>query len=165
MPLAHRLKAVQRIPVSLETAWRYFSNPNNLLSITPSSLHLKMTSTIDGDEVYEGQVMTYSVKPLFGIPVFWKTEITKVERMKTFVDDQRKGPYRQWHHQHFFKAIDGGVEMTDLVDYQLPLGLVGNMAHGIIVKPKLKTVFQFRFQKINELFGTWPDAKMDLVFD
>ena len=165
MPPVHRIKAIQKIPISLETAWKYFSDPHNLISITPSSLNLKMTSHLYGDEVYAGQIMTYRVKPLFGIGVSWMTEISHVERMKMFVDDQRKGPYKFWHHQHHFKSIEGGVEMTDLVHYQLPFNFLEKTIHNIIVKPKLKEIFAYRFKKISELFGTWPDAQMDLKID
>lgn len=165
MHTIHQLKAVQKIPVSLDTAWKYMADPRNLLSITPVSLNLKMTNEISGDEVYAGQVLTYTVKPLLGIPVKWVTEITQMERLKMFVDDQKKGPYKLWNHQHHFRSIEGGVEITDLVRYQLPMGILGNMAHGIIVKPKLKSIFQYRFQKINELFGAWPGAEMHVEID
>jgi ligand-binding SRPBCC domain-containing protein len=102
------------MPVSLEQAWDFFSNPNNLLTITPPFLNLKITNKVYGDEIYAGQIITYKVKPLLGIPLFWLTEIRHVERLKMFVDEQRKGPYKLWHHQHHFKAIEGGVEMKDL---------------------------------------------------
>jgi ligand-binding SRPBCC domain-containing protein len=165
MSTVHRLKAVQKIPVDLKTAWKYFSDPRNLLSITPSSLNLKMTSEVFNDEVYAGQVMTYKLKPLFGISFEWMTEITHVERMKMFIDEQHKGPYKQWHHQHHFKAIQAGVEMTDLIDYRLPFGMIGNMMHGILVRPRLEEIFAYRFEKVNEYLGTWPGQKIDILID
>jgi ligand-binding SRPBCC domain-containing protein len=121
-----------------------------------------MTNALFGDEVYAGQVMTYTVKPVLGIPLSWLTEITHVERLKLFVDEQRKGPYRLWHHQHHFKNIEGGVEMTDLVHYQLPLGILGNIAYALTVKNQLKEIFTYRYFKINELFGDWKDESINL---
>ena len=139
------------------------SNPHNLLIITPPFLNLKMTNELFGDEVYAGQVMTYTVKPLFGIPVQWMTEITHVERLKLFVDEQRKGPYRLWHHQHHFNPIEGGVEITDLIHYRLPLGILGNAMNAVAVKNKLREIFTYRYFKINEIFGDWKDSEMNLT--
>jgi ligand-binding SRPBCC domain-containing protein len=155
MSKVYQLKRIQKLPVDIETAWKFFSDPNNLLTITPPFLNLKMTNEIFGDKAYPGQIITYKVKPLLGIPMFWMTEITHVERLKFFVDEQRKGPYKLWHHQHHFKPVDGGVEMTDLVHYRLPFGVFGNLAHGIIVQSKLNEIFKYRFEKIEELFGRW----------
>src|SRR5438067_1599429 len=117
MSKVYQLVSVQRIPASLEKAWSFFSDPGNLKAITPPFLNLKVTNEIYGDSAYAGQIITYSVKPLLGIPLFWMTEITQVAPLKFFVDEQRKGPYKLWHHQHHFKAIDGGVEMRDIVHY------------------------------------------------
>jgi ligand-binding SRPBCC domain-containing protein len=158
----HQLKNIQKIPATLEEAWKFFSNPNNLLNITPSFLNLKLTNNLFGDEVYAGQIMTYKVKPMFGIPVSWMTEITHVERLKLFVDEQRKGPYQLWHHEHHFKTIEGGVEITDLVRYRLPLGILGDAVHALTIKNKLKEIFIYRYFKINEIFGDWQDEKMTL---
>lgn len=158
----YQLKSVQKIPVSLEEAWKFFSNPHNLLTVTPPSLNLKVTNEVYGNEVYAGQVMMYTVKPLLGIPVSWMTEISHVEPLKMFVDEQRKGPYQLWHHQHHFKAIAGGVEMTDLVHYRLPLGFLGNVAHAVTVKSRLTDIFTYRYFKINEIFGDWPADGLNL---
>jgi ligand-binding SRPBCC domain-containing protein len=152
----HYLKSVQKLPVSIDIAWEFFSNPKNLAAITPPFLNLKVTNEIFGERAYPGQVLTYTVKPLLGISIEWMTEITHVEHLKMFVDEQRKGPYKLWHHQHHFKEIDGGVEMTDLVHYRVPFGPLGNLAHPIIVKGKLRDIFLFRFHKVKELFGNWP---------
>lgn len=155
MSKVYQLKRIQKIPVAMETAWKFFSDPNNLLTITPPFLNLKMTNELYGDEAYPGQIITYRVKPLLGIPLFWMTEITHVERLKFFVDEQRKGPYKLWHHQHHFKPIEGGVEMTDLVHYRLPFGFLGSIANSLIVHSKLEEIFRFRFEKVEELFGEW----------
>lgn len=151
----YSIKTVQRIPVSLETAWDFFSNPANLQAITPSDLGFKIISKYHGDKMYPGQIIEYKVSPLLGIPLYWMTEITHVEPGKYFVDEQRFGPYALWHHQHHFKTIEGGVEMTDIVNYRNPLGILGRMANGILVKKQLKKIFDFRFAKVEELFGKW----------
>lgn len=158
----HQLKSIQSLPVSLEKAWKFFSDPHNLITITPPFLNLKITNELFGHEVYTGQVMMYTVKPLFGVPVSWMTEITHVERHKLFVDEQRKGPYQLWHHQHHFKVIEGGVEMTDLVHYRLPFSFLGDIAHTLTVRKKLSEIFAYRYFKINELFGDWPGSKIFL---
>ena len=164
MSKVYQLKSVQKIPASLEDTWQFFSDPNNLLAVTPPFLNLKVTNEVFGHEAYAGQIITYTVKPLLGIPVFWMTEITNVEPLKFFVDEQRKGPYKLWHHQHHFKRIEGGVEMTDIVHYRLPFGFLGRIAHPLIVKSKLREIFDFRFQKVNELFGEWKGQTMNLHF-
>ena len=159
MARIYTVKSIQRIPASLEQTWKFFSDANNLITVTPPFLHLKVTNEVFSDEVYAGQMITYMVKPLLGIPMEWMTEITHVEHMKMFVDEQRKGPYKLWHHQHHFKPIEGGVEMTDIVHYQLPFGILGEIGNSIIVKTKLKEIFGFRYQKVIELFGQWPNDK------
>jgi ligand-binding SRPBCC domain-containing protein len=72
-----------------------------------------------------------------------------------FIDQQRFGPYTLWHHQHHFKAIPGGVEMTDIVHYRIPLGLLGDLANWLFVKKKLESIFQYRYKAVEELFGSW----------
>src|SRR6476661_10994954 len=112
MSKVYTLKAVQVIPVSIEKAWDYFSSPANLQAITPASLQFKIISAHHGDKMYAGQVIEYKIKPFLGIPLYWMTEITHVVPQKYFIDEQRFGPYSLWHHQHHFKEVDGGVEMT-----------------------------------------------------
>jgi ligand-binding SRPBCC domain-containing protein len=151
----HVLKTVQKLPVSLEEAWSFFSHPKNLAVMTPEYLNLRFTNELFGEEMYPGQVMTYRVKPLLGIPLFWMTEITHVVPDRFFVDEQRFGPYSLWHHQHHFREITGGVEMTDLVHYKLPLGFLGDIANSLFVRRQLDGIFRFRVQKVEELFGAW----------
>ncbi|MEI6950603.1 SRPBCC family protein [Paraflavisolibacter sp. H34] len=165
MAKIHVLKSVQKIPVSLEQAWSFFSDAGNLLTITPPFLNLKITNKQPRTEMYPGQIITYKVKPLLGIPVFWMTEITHVEPLKLFVDEQRKGPYTLWHHQHHFASIPGGVEMTDIVHYGLPLGVAGRLAHLLTVKQQLKKIFTYRYFKVNELFGDWPGESLHLEME
>lgn len=154
----HYLQSAQKLPVSLEQAWDFFSNPHNLLTITPPFLNLRVTNKSYGTRMYPGQIITYRVKPLLGIPVFWMTEITHVDEGRLFVDEQRQGPYQLWHHQHHFEPIEGGVEMTDVVHYALPLGPLGSLAHRLTVKRQLERIFTFRYLKAEELFGGWPGS-------
>jgi ligand-binding SRPBCC domain-containing protein len=152
---AHSIKTVQKIPVSLEKAWDFFSNPANLQAITPDNMGFTVISKHHGDTMYAGQIIEYTVKPVLGIPLYWMTEITQVKDKQYFIDEQRFGPYSLWHHQHHFKAIEGGVEMTDIVHYKNPLGFMGRLANSIFVKKKLDTIFNYRYQKVEELFGRW----------
>lgn len=164
MGKVYSLQSVQKVPASIDAVWAFFSDANNLKAVTPPHLNLKVTNNVYGDAVYAGQVMTYTVKPLLGIPLAWMTEITHVVEGRYFVDEQRKGPYKLWHHQHHFKPIEGGVEMTDIVHYRLPLGILGSLAHGIIVKKELQKIFTYRYQKIVALFGNWEGEGMTLRF-
>lgn len=150
---AHSIKTVQKIPISLEEAWAFFSNPANLQAITPSNMGFKVISKHHGEKMYAGQIIEYTVKPVLGIPLYWMTEITQVKDKEYFIDEQRFGPYKLWHHQHHFKAIEGGVEMTDIVHYKNPLGVLGNLANKLFVKKKLDNIFEFRRIKTEELFG------------
>ena len=155
----HCIKTVQNIPISIEAAWEFFSNPANLQAITPPKMGFRIISTNHGDRMYAGQIIEYKVAPLLGIALYWMTEITHVESRKYFIDEQRFGPYALWHHQHHFKEIPGGVEMTDIVNYRMPLGFIGRAANQIFVKNQLKSIFDFRSAKVEELFGKWSGEK------
>jgi len=148
----HRLTRISRLPISLDKAWDFFSSPQNLKEITPDYMGFDITCELP-EKMYPGMVITYKVKPLLGIPIGWMTEITHIEDKKFFVDEQRVGPYTIWHHQHHFKAIEGGVEMIDTVDYVLPLGPIGRAVEPILVRGKLKEIFDYREKKVEELFG------------
>lgn len=161
----YSLKTVQKIPATLEKAWQFFSSPANLQDITPSHLGFKILSLYHGKTMYEGQIIEYTVKPVLGIPLYWMTEITHIDPYKYFVDEQRYGPYSMWHHQHHFKEIEGGVEMTDIVHYKIPLGILGNLANSLLVKSQLSNIFTFRFEKTEKLFGKWPVSQSaDIAF-
>ncbi len=153
MSKVYSLKTIQRIPISLDAAWDFFSSPANLKEITPSNLGFQIVSKYHGERMYPGQIIEYIVKPVLGIPLYWMTEITHVEDKKYFVDEQRFGPYIMWHHQHHFKEIEGGVEMTDIVHYKLPLWILGDIANVIMVKKQLKGIFDYRFEAVEKRFG------------
>jgi ligand-binding SRPBCC domain-containing protein len=146
------LERTQSVPVSVEKAWDFFSSPKNLQVITPDYLGFEILSDLP-ESMYEGLFIRYNVRPLLGIPLEWVTEITHIKDHEFFIDEQRKGPYKIWHHEHHFEAFDGGVRMFDRVSYELPMGLLGRMAHPILVKGKLEEIFAYRFKKVEELFG------------
>lgn len=147
------LKRVQHLPISLSDAWNFFSSPANLVELTPTYLSFKIISLHHGEKMYSGQIIEYTVKPVLGIPLYWMTEITHVEHQKYFIDEQRYGPYCLWNHQHHFKENDSGVEMTDIIHYKLPLWFLGNIANSLFVKKELNKIFEYRFEKAEELFG------------
>lgn len=148
----HILNAKQTLPVSIEEAWEFLSSPKNLKTITPEYMGFEITSGAD-TKMFAGQIITYKVKPVLGIPVNWVTEITHVEKPYYFVDEQRFGPYSFWHHKHFIKEIEGGVEMTDTIHYKLPFGPLGDLVNSIIVKKQLSGIFEFRKKKLESIFG------------
>lgn len=150
----YKLQKTQFIPVSLDVAWDFFSHPKNLAQMTPDYLNLRFTNELYGDGMYAGQVITYKVRPLLGIPMFWMTEITHVVNRKFFVDEQRFGPYALWHHQHHFNEVEGGVEMTDIIHYKAPLGILGDIAVALFIKKQLEGIFAFRKKRVEELFGS-----------
>jgi ligand-binding SRPBCC domain-containing protein len=158
----HSLKTVQKIPATANQAWDFFSSLAKLQVITPAKMSFRIISKHHGDKVYAGQIIEYKVKPILGIPLYWMTVITHVEDKKLFIDEQRKGPFSMWHHQHHFKEIDGGVEMTDIVHYKNPLWILGSLANSIWVRGQLKELFTYRFNKVEELFGKWPGQEMKI---
>ena len=149
----YQLKRTQFVKTDLATCWDFFSSPNNLNKITPKEMGFDVL-TEGVENMYEGLMIEYKVRPLLNIPLRWITEITHVKYQQYFVDEQRKGPYKIWHHEHHFKQVEGGVEMTDIVSYELPFGLLGKLLHPIIVKPKLKQIFDYRTKKVASLFAT-----------
>jgi len=154
MSKTYSLKTVQKIPVSLDQAWDFFSNPANLSAITPAGIGFDIRSKHHGNSMYAGQIIEYTVRPILGIPLYWMTEITHVSDKKYFIDEQRFGPYALWHHQHHFKEIPGGVEMTDIVHYKIPCWVLGDLANALLVKRQLKQIFDHRFLAIVKLFGS-----------
>lgn len=149
----HVLERKIKLPISLKEAWDFFSDPRNLKTITPDYMGFDITSKLHQEKMYSGMIITYRVTPLLKIPMRWMTEITHVSENQFFVDEQRVGPYKVWHHQHHFKEIEGGVEMTDIIDYVVPFGLLGRLFEPILVRPKLVEIFDYRTKKMEEIFG------------
>ena len=143
----------QVIPADIATLWDFFKDPSNLTAITPSYMNFVIKTMDTSDDIYAGQMITYSVAPIAKIPLFWMTEITAVEKHRYFIDEQRRGPYKMWHHQHHFREVPGGVEMTDIVHYKLPLWILGDVAHSLFVKSQLKGIFDHRYEVTERLFN------------
>jgi ligand-binding SRPBCC domain-containing protein len=142
----------QFLPISLSQAWAFFSDPRNLSLITPASLDFVITSNVPA-KIYAGLLISYQVRPLWGIPLRWVTEITHAQEPHLFVDEQRFGPYRLWHHRHWFREVHQGVEMEDLVTYVVPYGPLGNLLDPLVVRPQLEWIFDYRQQVLREHFG------------
>jgi len=144
----------QKLPITVEKAWEFLSSPKNLKTITPTYMSFDILSGAE-KPMFAGQIIQYIVTPILGIKTKWVTEITHVKENEYFVDEQRFGPYALWHHKHFIKKIEGGVEMEDIIDYKVPMGILGQMVHPILVKPKLEEIFEYRQKKLIELFGQY----------
>lgn len=152
----YQLHSKQKLPITVQEAWDFLSDPRNLKRITPDSMGFVIQSGADRP-MYPGQLIQYTVSPFPGIRTKWVSEITQVKEPEYFVDEQRFGPYALWHHKHFISPIEGGVEMEDIVDYKLPLGFLGQLAHPFLVKKKLLEIFEYREKKLTEIFGEYND--------
>ena len=150
----YRLHKKQNLPITADEAWNFLSNPKNLKTITPDYMGFNILSGADRP-MYAGQIIQYIVTPILGLKTKWVTEITHVVGKQYFVDEQRFGPYALWHHKHFIKAINNGVEMEDIIDYKVPFGWLGQLVHPVLVKPKLEEIFNYRTKKLEELFGKY----------
>lgn len=144
----------QKLPISLEEAWGFFSNPANLKEITPAHMGFVVISKHQGTKMYPGQIIRYIVKPVLGIPMKWCTEITHVSDKHYFVDEQRFGPYAFWHHQHRFTATDEGVFMEDILNYKVPLGFLGNIVDAVFIRNEVNNIFKYRKKVLEERFGS-----------
>ncbi|MDR6457829.1 ligand-binding SRPBCC domain-containing protein [Chryseobacterium vietnamense] len=148
----YRLYREQQLNCTIETAWEFFSSPHNLSQITPQSMNFVVLSE-SSDAISEGMEIDYTVSPVLGIPMKWKTVISQVEDYKSFTDFQKEGPYKHWNHFHEFIPNDHGVLMQDTVDYELPMGFLGKIAHQLFVKEKLKNIFDFRYRVLHQRFN------------
>ena len=145
------LQSSQILRTSLERAWDFFSDPRNLARITPPELDFTVLTDLP-ERIHPGMMIEYRVRPLLGLPVRWLTEITHVEPGKFFVDEQRIGPYRIWHHEHHFRQIDAArIEVTDRITYVLPLSPLGDLVHPFLVRPQLRKIFAYREKAVNAL--------------
>lgn len=138
----------------MDTIWSFFSSPENLNEITPDNMGFNIITPRPIPEMYEGQVIEYKVSPLLNIPLYWKTEITEVRDKEYFIDEQRKGPYKLWRHKHIFEDKGDYVLMIDELEYALPLGILGVLAQKIFVKNRIEEIFNYRFEKVEELFNS-----------
>ena len=149
----YTLSTEQVLNVSLEEAWIFFSSPGNLEKITPKQMGFQITSKVD-KKAYAGQIITYRVGILPGIKSNWVTEITKVKDKEFFIDEQRFGPYKMWHHEHWFEELSNGKTlMKDKISYKIPFGILGHLAQSIFIKKQLKGIFEHRYLTLEKLFN------------
>ncbi len=142
-------RSIVRAP--LPAVFDFFSDPANLARITPPAMHFRIVEAPDR-KLREGDLIRYTIR-LLGIRVGWTTCITGWEDRRSFSDTQENGPYESWNHAHRFREIPEGVEMIDRVEYALPFGPIGRIAHTLWVKAQLRAIFDFREKAIEEIFG------------
>lgn len=135
----------------MEKAWTFFSSPENLNLITPPEMKFEILVDLP-EEVHTGLMIHYRIRPMLNIPMRWTTEITAVEKHQFFIDEQIRGPYRVWHHEHHFRKVDGGVWMTDKLNYDVGWGVFGWLAGKLWVDKQVQEIFEYRKGKLEELF-------------
>jgi ligand-binding SRPBCC domain-containing protein len=154
----HRLDSTQLLPITVDQAWGFFADPRNLGAITPPWLDFTLTSPDLPERMYEGLIISYTVRPLLNLRIRWVAEITHLREGEYFVDEQRAGPYAFWHHEHHFRPVAGGTEMRDIVHYAAPLGLLGDVAVRLQVRGKLRQIFAYRREALERRFGRMVSA-------
>jgi ligand-binding SRPBCC domain-containing protein len=153
--MIYTIETKQFLRANIDTVWKFMSSPKNLAKITPSYMGFHIIT--DEEQIktaYSGQIIEYTVSPILRIKMHWVTEITHLVEKKYFVDEQRFGPYSFWHHKHFIKEVEGGVEMIDIVHYKLPFGILGRIANALFVKKQLSEIFNYRYEKLEELYNS-----------
>lgn len=153
--MVNHLYYEQNLPLTMEECWDFFSNPANLQKVTPEDMGLGMTYEETCNKIYAGQIIVHQIRPFLNIPIDWVTEITHVDGPHYFVDEQRIGPYRFWHHEHRFIPISNGVQVIDLVYYKLPFGFIGKAIDILKVRRDLEFIFSYRRKKLETLFGPY----------
>lgn len=156
LKMRYQLYREQHLNCDLETAWEFFSDPQNLSRITPKDMGFTVLSDDQNQSIYEGMLIDYTVSPILRIPLKWQTKIAQVDAPRSFTDFQQKGPYKYWNHYHEFIPNENGVLMKDTVEYELPFGVLGTIAHQMFVKKKLESIFDFRYRILEELFNHQP---------
>ncbi|MBA2368293.1 MAG: SRPBCC family protein [Candidatus Protochlamydia sp.] len=151
----YKLKYLQKIPLSVDESWEFFSSPENLKTLTPEKLRFTIKGDAENRSMYSGQIIAYTIRPIFNFPLEWITEITHVEKPHYFIDEQRFGSYKFWHHEHRFNPIEGGVEIVDTIYYKLPFGPFGKILNSLKIKPDIEEIFTYRRKKMENLFGSY----------
>lgn len=152
MKYIHEYSTHQLLPINIELAWDFFSSPKNLAIITPPEMEFKILSKDLKSEIFNGMEIDYRVRPLFGIPLKWKTGICNVESKKTFTDLQLKGPYSIWEHTHTFEIRENGILMKDVIRYKVPMGFLGNWMNTLFIRKKIEKIFEYRRETLEKLF-------------
>ncbi len=144
----------QKLKLNLDQAWEFFSSPNNLKKITPPYMGFEITSKFNSQKMFAGMIISYTVKPVLKLPMNWVTEITHVKEKEYFVDEQRFGPYKLWHHLHQFKIInENEILMIDLVNYAIPFGFLGRIMNSLFIRKRIEDIFNYRRKILNDLFN------------
>ncbi len=152
----YTLNKTQILPIGLTECWNFFSSPTNLEHITPPELGLIVKSEL-AEKMYAGMIIEYDVTPVAGIKQTWVTEITHVDYLKYFIDEQRFGPYKFWHHQHIFKKLSGNTtQAIDIVNYSLPFDPLSRIINNLFISKQLDSIFEFRKQVLEKMFGSIP---------
>ncbi|MBK7711755.1 MAG: SRPBCC family protein [Bacteroidales bacterium] len=150
----YQITKTQKLTASINEVWSFIASPANLKEITPGNMGFNVTSNNGSEKMYPGMIIIYKVSPLLGIKLNWITEITHIKEYEYFVDEQRIGPYSMWHHEHKIEPVDGGVLMTDKVTYKPPFGFIGSIANALIIKIRLKQIFDYRSIALESRFGS-----------
>ena len=147
-------KRVQTLNSDIETIWSFVSKPENLEKITPDNMKFSILSK-SNLEMEEGMLISYKISPFLDINTTWITMITNVIKNEKFIDQQVKGPYKFWHHEHKFEVISSNkVKMTDIITYIPPFGFLGDIANALFLKKKLNNIFDYRNNILNSMFNT-----------
>ncbi len=144
---------IHQLPLNLNDAWQFFSRPENLNEITPEDLDFRILSDIKDIDMYEGMIIRYQIRPLLNLPMNWVTEITHIKNRKYFIDEQRFGPYKFWHHQHHFEENELGTLMTDHLHYSIPLGPIGNLMDALFINKRIDYIFEYRKSILTKKFN------------
>lgn len=147
----YQFERMQEINAPIEEVWDFISSPKNLAKITPPEMGFLITNQ-PSEKMYEGMIISYKVKPLLNIPTTWVTEITKVKPLEFFIDEQRIGPYKMWHHEHHLEMKNGKVWMKDIISYQPPFGILGSLMNQLVIEKKLNGIFNYRKQVLEDHF-------------
>lgn len=151
--MIHQVRKEQFLNAKMEDVWDFVTSPYNLKKITPEYMNFLIKSKNMNEKIYPGMIICYKVSPILKIPTTWVTEITHVKKNEFFVDEQRVGPYKMWHHQHLFREEKNGVLMIDIVSYKLPFGMIGRLVNLLFIKNKINNIFNYRYEKMNEIFN------------
>ncbi|MHA6252623.1 SRPBCC family protein [Oceanobacillus sp. CAU 1775] len=149
----YQLTSSQKLPISLEEAWEFLSNPKQLENITDDDLSFKILHELP-EEMFEGMIMRYRLRPFIGVRINWVAEITEIKEGNYFIDEQKSGPFRYWKHRHELTEIEGGVEIHDTVDYVMPFSILGRFVHWLFLRKKLESIFAERIKQMDKIFGS-----------
>ncbi len=151
--LIYTLYREQKLNISLDEAWHFFSSPLNLVKITPPYMGFEIVSDFNNEKMFAGMIIQYIIRPILGIPLKWVTEITHVKEKEYFIDEQRFGPYKLWHHLHQFRMQAGELIMIDKVNYALPFGLIGRFVNKLFIRNRVEKIFDYRSEILRKLFS------------